>query len=36
MKKEKLSLKDKVEFVFILLLITFPVWFPLYLILTGK
>ncbi len=35
MKKEKMSLKEKIKFVFILLLITFPVWFLALLLLKS-
>lgn len=35
MKKEKMSLKEKIKFVFILLLISFPVWFPALLLLKS-
>ncbi len=35
MKKEKMSLKEKIKFVFILLLISFPVWFLALLFLKS-
>ncbi len=35
MKKEKMPLKEKIKFVFFLLLVTFPVWFLALLLLKS-
>lgn len=36
MEKEKWPLKDKVKFVFMLVIVTSPIWFPILLIVAGE